>query len=247
MPLNVDSYLRKIQEKTDGEEVIDNIIGAANLLNNEGLVDIDTEKTVIETHPAGNVIRKAIARLLQKFSVYESNKRLEILSQDEYDALVDKNPDVLYLIRREDRIIAVGLDDNYNFDPRCGSTTFPRLDIWDSLKWFLDKEDWERCDQVGLYAGKSNYEYVHTEIIPEQFKDTILGTAVFDLESYTIGSKAFAGCDRLRRIKLGSGISTIAEDAFLGCHDIHITIDKPEDSVLGAPWGARRCYITWTG
>lgn len=53
----------------------------------------------------------------------------------------------------------------------------------------------------------------------------------------------------LKEIKLPSTITTLASDMFSYCHYLEkITINKPEGSITGAPWGApASCQIVWLG
>ena len=57
----------------------------------------------------------------------------------------------------------------------------------------------------------------------------------------------FFDCNNLREAYLGSGITGMMPNVFQGCHDVMIIIDKPEDSILGAPWGAENSRVIWTG
>ena len=54
----------------------------------------------------------------------------------------------------------------------------------------------------------------------------------------------FSGCESLSEI-LPSTVEVIEEDAFYGCGDIEIKINKPEDSVTGAPWRADDANVIW--
>lgn len=76
-----------------------------------------------------------------------------------------------------------------------------------------------------------------------------LSNIVLSNQLQTIGVCAFSGCEKLARISIPSTITTIGSSAFdsgytrkPGGGEINhkctteITIDKPKDSVLGAPW-----------
>ena len=56
---------------------------------------------------------------------------------------------------------------------------------------------------------------------------------------------AFENCESLKSIELPSTIEVIEEDAFYGCGDIEIKINKPEGSVAGAPWRADDAKVIW--
>ncbi len=59
-----------------------------------------------------------------------------------------------------------------------------------------------------------------------------------------IGVGIFSGCESLSEILL-STVEVIEEDAFYGCGDIEIKINKPEGSVTGAPWRADDAKVIW--
>ena len=66
---------------------------------------------------------------------------------------------------------------------------------------------------------------------------------------YVLG-EAFAGCTALENVSLSYDVSQggeIASDAFTGCDGVTITINAPENSISGAPWGATNAEIIWTG
>lgn len=63
-----------------------------------------------------------------------------------------------------------------------------------------------------------------------------------------IGTQAFYSCIGITSLSIGSAITSIATNAFQGCTKLtSITINKPEGSVSGAPWGATKATVTWTG
>ncbi len=72
----------------------------------------------------------------------------------------------------------------------------------------------------------------------------------------SIGAGAFEECGALEEVVIGSGITEIQEDidggvsgAFKDCPNLKkITINKAENSIAGAPWGAPEdCQVVWTG
>ena len=77
---------------------------------------------------------------------------------------------------------------------------------------------------------------------------------MFAVESITlpqslteIGTGAFSCMKELKTINIPSGISSIPDNSFSDCPDITITINKPEGSIEGAPWGATNAEIIWNG
>lgn len=64
----------------------------------------------------------------------------------------------------------------------------------------------------------------------------------------TIKESAFIYCSALETAVIGNGITSIDSYAFTGCDALKtITINKPQDSVSGAPWGATNATVVWTG
>lgn len=63
------------------------------------------------------------------------------------------------------------------------------------------------------------------------------------IESFT-----FRNCTSLESVILPNSISFIDPLAFSGCTNLRtITINKPQDSIWGAPWGATNATVVWTG
>lgn len=64
----------------------------------------------------------------------------------------------------------------------------------------------------------------------------------------SIGYMAFCECTSLTSLNLPASLTTISEYAFDGCNNLtSIIINKPQNSISGAPWGATNATITWTG
>lgn len=63
----------------------------------------------------------------------------------------------------------------------------------------------------------------------------------------TIQSRAFEGCG-IEAITIPSTIQTIEGNVFLDCTSLAtITINKPQGSISGSPWGAPNATVVWTG
>ena len=247
--MDISTYLRNILTKSDGEDVCDAVTDCADILNSDELTDISTEKTTVQTHPVGKVVRKAIARLLEKLARYTPRRqKIVLVTQDEYDALTDPDERTLYCIRKPERCFVVTLDDNLDYD-----ILGPDLFLYDDEYWWewlpgqirQDSDTFSNVEHIGLYIGK---EYALTEIEANKFEyNTILSKVVIDLESYRILDRAFFENESLRQVYLGSGITGMMPSVFQGCHDITIVINKPQGSILGAPWGAENATVLWTG
>lgn len=66
----------------------------------------------------------------------------------------------------------------------------------------------------------------------------------------TIGKEAFSNFNFAgANVHLGSGISAIGVNAFAfkDAPSFTLTIDRAEDAISGAPWGATNATIVWTG
>lgn len=61
-----------------------------------------------------------------------------------------------------------------------------------------------------------------------------------------ITAQAFQGCTALTSIVLPSTMMSITDNAFTGCDALmSIIINRPKDSIAGAPWGATNAEIIW--
>jgi hypothetical protein len=247
--MNISSYLNDILTKTKGEDVVSAFISAVDILNADHLVDITPEKAIVTTGVIGKTIRKGIARILYALSQYTPpNKRIIILTQNEYDNLNGVNDDTLYIIRKEDKCFAVTLDGDGYLDPSKHSMHALDETWWDLFGWqikTLVKYN-DGFGSIALFVGK---DFNVDEVYEDQFsgsKCDKLEKVRFDMPNYFISARAFKDCKDLKFVELGDGITSIATDAFSGCNDLTIIINKPAGSVLGAPWGAQNATIIWS-
>ena len=97
-----------------------------------------------------------------------------------------------------------------------------------------------------------------------------LASVIIPSSVANIEYQAFAACDALTTLDLPAGIKTIGLAAFWQCHNlasitipssvtemescfyecpslVDITINKPEGSISGAPWGATNATVNWLG
>ena len=116
-----------------------------------------------------------------------------------------------------------------------------------------------------ISSGMRNSQYLKHVKISGGNVTTISGYAFggnVNLESIdfgdtvqTIDGLALYKMGKLVDVKIGSGITSIASSAFSTTtryapwtgYVNSITIDKPEGSISGAPWGATNATVTWTG
>ena len=63
----------------------------------------------------------------------------------------------------------------------------------------------------------------------------------------SIGKTVFYKCYSLSAITIPNSVTDIDIAAFLNTSLTTITINKPTDSISGAPWGATQATIVWTG
>lgn len=123
-----------------------------------------------------------------------------------------------------------------------GCTGLENLYIPDNIKYIYDN----------AFSGCTSLEVVR---IP----NATMGSAVFagctGLENVdfvnnveTIGSAQFAMCSSIKTISLPNTLTAIYQNAFAGCTALTtITINKPESSISGAPWGAPNATVVWAG
>ena len=87
------------------------------------------------------------------------------------------------------------------------------------------------------------------------FKTLTIGDSVKNIGSAAFGYYEYSKPEKLEEVIIGSGIETIASDAFIARNNTNssintirkIAINKPTDSVLNAPWGATLAQIDWQG
>ncbi len=103
------------------------------------------------------------------------------------------------------------------------------------------------AENLYLKNGSETYELVTDVVIPDGVTTTRYGTfegyshlksaIVPNSVKYIYGT--FKKCDSLATVRIGKGITSIASSAFNSCSTLtDIYIDKPENSISGAPWGA---------
>lgn len=64
----------------------------------------------------------------------------------------------------------------------------------------------------------------------------------------TMGGGVFYNCNKLKSVIIGNGITELSSNTFQSCSALElIAINKPQDSVSGAPWGATNATVVWTG
>ena len=65
----------------------------------------------------------------------------------------------------------------------------------------------------------------------------------------SLGAEAFLGCYRLKNVVIPDTVLSIGSTAFGNCSALEtITINKPENSITGAPWAApNTAQIIWNG
>ena len=107
--------------------------------------------------------------------------------------------------------------------------------------------DWsdpfKACTKLNTITGLEGM----TEIIDEAFEGaTALTNITIPSSVKKIGGCAFEGCTSLSNITIPSSVIDIGNDAFEGCTNLtQITVNKAENSISGAPWGATNATVTW--
>ena len=104
------------------------------------------------------------------------------------------------------------------------------------------------------FAGNSNLRYISIGIGVQTIPISCfascgnLVTVYIGKNVETISDNAFAGCSSLQSITIPDNVIQIGSSAFNGCFGLtSITVNKPENSISGAPWGASNATVVWTG
>ena len=75
-----------------------------------------------------------------------------------------------------------------------------------------------------------------------------LAHVTLPLSLISIQDYAFLNCSSLTSIEIPSSVNRIISSSFSGCSNLAtITINKPQDSISGAPWGAPNATVIWNG
>lgn len=170
------------------------------------------------------------------------------VSRDEYNEIAEPDPNTLYAIRKDNRCVVVALNDKFDFDALAPSIVLYFSSFWDALPTWMKgggEAHLGRYEYQEMFIGR---KFDVSTIEENFFEDTNLYRATIDLPSYTIQAGAFLNCSKLTEIKLGSGVTSIASNAFEGCDNLEtIYINLQEDSISGAPWGAENAEVVWQG
>ena len=98
---------------------------------------------------------------------------------------------------------------------------------------------------TGTYDGSGGPTYTEDFI---GFLDGSAETINIPIGTTSIRNMTFVGLENLIQVNIPSSVQEIGERAFMSCIELEtITINKGEDSISGAPWGATNAEIVWTG
>ena len=111
------------------------------------------------------------------------------------------------------------------------------------VKLATGSDPFKECTKLNTITGLEGM----TEIVDEAFEGaTALTNITIPSSIMKIGSSAFSGCTSLSNITIPSSVIDIGNDAFEGCTNLtQITVNKAENSISGAPWGAPNATVTW--
>ena len=64
----------------------------------------------------------------------------------------------------------------------------------------------------------------------------------------SIGTQCFSNCSNLTSVEIPVSVNNIGYYCFTGCNNLTtIIINKPQDSISGAPWSAPNATVVWNG
>lgn len=103
--------------------------------------------------------------------------------------------------------------------------------------WCEDLETVEMSE--GLETIEAWCFYSCKKLKELRFPNTLTGS---------LGDATCTACSSLESVYIPTNVTKIASNVFSGCSNLTtITINKPEDSISGAPWGATNATVVWNG
>lgn len=122
-----------------------------------------------------------------------------------------------------------------------------------------DVVTFDTVDHIKAYlGGYSIYGTAPPQMVQVEFlNDTAMTGAVFSRQSRlkkviihegvtSVPNNMFSSCFDLVSVHIPSTVETIGSMSFGYCA-AEIVINKPENSISGAPWGAENATVIWTG
>jgi hypothetical protein len=114
---------------------------------------------------------------------------------------------------------------------------------------YISREAFSQCSQLTT-IDLPNCEYLDNKVF---YYCKLLKTVNLP-KIKVIGADCFQSCTSLEKVEIPSTIETLGSEVsgpytvFGGCTNLkQIIINKPQDSIVGAPWGAVNAEIIWTG
>lgn len=156
-------------------------------------------------------------------------------------------------LQQENEVLRNALSQSTFFIPE-GTTTITESIITDRTKCFYYIPN--SVTSIGEYAFWECTSLTSITIpngVTSIGKYAFLGctnlTSITISDSVTgIGEYAFKDCTSLTSIIIPNSVTSIGEWAFDECTSLtDITVNKPQGSISGAPWGAPNATVTWTG
>lgn len=93
--------------------------------------------------------------------------------------------------------------------------------------------------------GGSKIDTTNDELYKSILEDNCSELIIPDGTTF-IRNNCFQGCESLISVIIPFSIISIGNDCFKDCNNLlNIYIDKDEDSISGAPWGANNAIIHW--
>ena len=100
----------------------------------------------------------------------------------------------------------------------------------------------------GIYTIPNNINKIADGVYTGYIQTPFEGELILPMGLKSIGYHSFEAHPNLTMITIPSSVETIDETSFDYCSAITtITINKPQDSISGAPWGATNATVIWNG
>lgn len=275
MAVDISSELEIIKEEPLGESVAGAIVSALNSIHSYAYpsVDINSEITAISSSPEGSKIRIAIHDAIKKLAMADVEDSIPIveMTQEEYivqqpstyykiHAIVDPMHAWVYSFdsgtssftggalmfntanEAYEYVLSQVENTSLRFAVRLGDgpTYYNKYPYVAYSMSVGGENDWpERVYGAASEAQATQYLSTYSCNYATPVAEFV---AAFD----TPVCEGFPSCNNLIDIVIGSETVSISDNAFTGCNNLAtIQINKAQNSIQGAPWGAPNAEVIW--